>query len=840
MKKSGIFLAILGLISLTSFAQVGIFDVDEDIGDVDNVLGLGEFDNGVYTLDALTSEMNEIAPDNFHFTYSEMSGSFSIQADPDVFGGRGGVMIRNGNGDSDAHASLLMTTDFNVWPHIRTIDGGGSTFDGDPDDATTVTVRLLRAGNSVHFYRIKDDGSEEFMQSEVIQYTNDSVLAGLAVSDNGALADFSNVSIDELPLDVQRAFPSTDYAPGMTMNGVAVKASVRSGETADATIQEIAPVGSVVSNVQVTAGEVTTEDNVMTWTLTGLSGDATLTYDVVFPDSKVVVFPGTFIGTGIPVDSYIGGISVLPAGLPEFGNVTEPIDINPFFPTILQIEDGTPGFVSDGEITDPDPDGFGFGVDPRTTGVTVIDTDGSANHVISLPINIQQAGTYYLFALVRGQDGNSDSWHFEMDALPSGGQDSRWNISNNKIWGQDWVEQEDPSNDPRPFELTAGEHTIYLANREDGAQIDYFTVTSNPNIDIASFDAFTRISQISGRSISDGFLAKGETQTDAEISIIYRDFDSSVVINETPPTGFTVSNINASGGTATQNADGSIAWDISGIASQELTLSYTLTAPTIEGNTFKTAVLSGTLNIEGEEPIDLSGDNTIVLEANPIAPTGKSAYLMENVEAEELADAIMKAHLQDQFGLEVIEIDDGDSPGFERPADLSGVDMAIVSGSVGSGNIGGQNYHLNAPESLITYESFLYDDYAFTSVFDFTEDVNLEIVDNQHPITEGLDLGLLQVMREEGGLAWAENPPEGVRILATPEGEPTHASVWVIEPGTNVAGNNIPGIRLGLWTGTFTNLTNQGIDLMNRIIAYALGEEPPEPPTGVNDYMLYE
>ncbi|MDP8243029.1 MAG: hypothetical protein P9L94_03030 [Candidatus Hinthialibacter antarcticus] len=836
--KYGILFAIVALVSYTSFAQVGIFDTSEDIGDADAVLGLAEFDNGVYSLDALTSEMNEIAPDNFHFAYSELSGSFSIQADPDVIGGRGGVMVRNGNGDSDAHASLLMTNDFNIWPHIRTIDGGGSTFDGDLEDDTTVTVRLLRAGDSVHFYRVNSDGSEELIQSEVIQFTKDSVLAGLAVSDNGALADFSNVSIDELPLDVHRTFPTSDYAPGMSMTGVSVKASVRAGSTADGTVQEIAPVGSIVSNVQASAGEVATEDNVMTWTLSGLSGDATLTYDIVFPNRSVVAFPGTFIGTGIPVDSFIGGVSVLPAGTPQFGGVTDPIDVNPFFTTVLQLEDGTPGTLSGGELGEADPGGFGLGVDPRTSGITVIDTDGTVNHVVSLPINIQQAGTYYLFGLVRGEDGNSDSWHFEMDALPSGADDSRWNITNSKTWGADWVEQEDPNNDPRPFELTAGMHTIYLANREDGASIDWLTVTTNPNIDIANFDAFTRISQISGRSIADGFLARGENETTVEISIIYRDFTSSVVITETPPTGFTASNINANGGAATLNADGSISWDISGVTSQELTLSYTLTAPSNEGNTFKTAIITGTLNIEGEEPIELSGNDSIVLEGNAVASSGKTVYHMINVEAEELADLIMDSHLRNQFGLEIIQIDDGDTPGFERPADLSGVDMAIVSGSVGSGNIGGMNYHVNAPEPLITYESFLYDDFSFSPVFDFTTSTDLEIIDNGHPITEGLDLGLLTVFREEGGIAWS-NPPEGVRILATPPGEPNNAAVWVIEAGSTVDGNTIPGIRLGLWSGTFTNMSNQGIDLMNRIIAYSLGEDAPEPPTAINDYMLY-
>ncbi len=838
MKLRLILLALLVVSPFTATAQVGIFDTSEDIGNVDEVLGLAEFADGAYSLDALTSELDEPVPDNFHYAYSQLSGSFSIQADPDVIGGRGGVMVRHGNGDSDAYAALMMTNDFNIWPHFRTVDGGGSSFDGDPEDDTTQTVRLVRAGNSVHFYRVNADGSENLLQSEVIQFTNEFVLAGLAVAGDGALADFTNVSINELPLEVRRTLPSGEYTPGMTMTGVTVTASARAGSTVDANVIEIAPAGSVVSNVQFSAGEVTPEGNQMTWALTGLSGDATLTYDVVMPDRAVVTFPGTFTGTDIPEASFIGGVSVLPSSLPEFGNRTDAIDIDPFFPSVIQPEEGTPGTVSGGELGEVDADAFGLGLDPRTTGVTIVDTDGTVNHAISIPINIQQAGTYYLFGLVRGEDANSDSWHFEIDALPSGGQDSRWNISGNKTWGIDWVEQEEPNNDPRPFELSAGEHTIYLANREDGASIDWLTVTTNPNIDTGAFDAFERVTQISGRGISDAFLSIGETQTEVEITTIFRDVTSTVSIIEDIPTGFTASNLNANPGAASIDANGNVVWDITGLTLQNLSLTYTLTAPANEGNTFRTAMLVGNFMIEGEDPIELGGDDSIVLEANPVAASGKTVYHMINVEAEELSDIIMDSHLKNQFGLEIIQIDDGDSPGFERPADLSAVDMAIVSGSVGSGNIGGQNYHINDPQSLITYESFLYDDFSFSPVFDFTTSTDLEIIDNEHPITQGLDLGLLTVFKEEGGIAWS-NPPDGVRILATPPGEPNNAAVWVIEAGASVDGNTVPGIRLGLWSGGFTNMTNEGIDLMNRIIAYSLGVDAPEPPSSIDHFMLY-
>ncbi len=383
-------LALLMCVSIGAQAQLGIFENNEDIGNADDVFGFAIFEDGIYSIEVLISDLDEAAPDNFHYAYNEMSGSFAIQADPITFEGRCGVMIRNHNGDSAAHGSLLMSNDLNVWPHTRFSDGGGTMNDGDPDDDTSLTVRLVRAGNSVHYYRINVDGSEDLLQSEVIQFTGDTVLGGLAVGGENAIADFENVSIEELPVNVMRVLPSTDYQAGMTMSGVQVVASPR--DVATATVTEVAPRGAVLSNIQVSAGDFETSGNTINWNAGEISEDAALTYDITFPNRAVVTFNGTFEGTGIPEESYIGGPGVLPNTLPEFGNSTDPVVIDSNFPTLFQVEDGTPGTVSDGELGEVEEGSFGLGLDPRSSGTIVINTGGGSNDLIARDIDIPEDG----------------------------------------------------------------------------------------------------------------------------------------------------------------------------------------------------------------------------------------------------------------------------------------------------------------------------------------------------------------------------------------------------------------------------------------------------------------
>lgn len=814
-----------------SVAQIGDFDTNADVG-LPDIPGTADFADGTYTVDAVGSGVgDESLLDQLHFVYSELSGSFAIEASPfDVGGvGRGGLMVRQSIDEDSQHASLLMTGDFNVWPHIRFLQGGGSIVDGDPNDDQTVSIRIERIGNSVRLYRRDGSGELTLLNHEVLPL-EETVLAGLAASGDGGFGffEFTDVSIEELPLHVQRTLPSTDFAPGASFSQVTVTARARDGESVDAVINERAPSGSTVSNIQVSSGDVTDNgDGTIAWNLSGLSGEATMTYDLTLPNRSSVAWQGTF-DDGIHEESYIGGVSVLPVNPTFTGPPAQPFEADPFFPVIIQVEDGE---------NVADEGAFGLAVDPRVeSGITIINVDANAADLIEFPINIPADGTYYLFGNVRGEDGNSDSWHFDIDFPPAGDDSSRWNIENAKEFELDWVEQEDPSNDPRPFELTAGEHFIYLAGREDSALLDWIAITTNPNIDLATFDPDA--TYLASRSLSDDLLEGGENTLSAELRVVLKNIiTGSVIITETPPSGFELTNLNASAGSTSENADGSITWDVSGLTGQELTLSYDMMAPVVDTPFFQSGLFDGIISIANQNPQNIGGDNEVVVEGPAAGDTGRTVFHFIEDSNISLQDRVFASHLRNQFGLTVQQFDDDGT----LPNSLDGAEFGIVSGSVGSGNIGGLNIHVNDPRPFITYESFLFDEFAFAPSGDpptAADITTLELVNTMHPITEGLSAGNLQVHAQPEGVAYLANPPEGVTVLLTLPGNPDAAVVWVIDANTTVNGNNIPGIRIAWGIGD-TNLTTAGKDFLNRVIAYVLGENAPEPPVSVDQFMLY-
>ncbi len=815
---------------------IGIFDDQADVGEPE-VPGIGDFSDGTYTVDAVGEGIGtDNLTDQFHFVYSELSGSFSITASPFDAGGigRGGLMVRHSL-DADApHASLMMTGDLNVWPHIRYSKGGGTILDGDPEDDTTVSVRLERLGNTVNLYRINGDGSEDLLYSEVI-YLEDPVYAGLAATGDGQFGffEFSDVSIEEYPLNVMRSMPDTDFEPGASFSPVTLTATVRDGETVNATVNEVVPRGSSISNVQASAGEVTDNgDGTIDWALNNFSGEATLTYDVTLPNRESVAWPGTF-NDGIHDDGYIGGVSVLPLQ-PEFrGPPDQPFEFDPFFPIVIQIEEGE---------NIADVGAFGLAIDPRIeSGIFVINVSAGSGDLIEIPFTVPEDGTYYLFGNVRGEDGNSDSWHFDIDIPPDGTDYSRWNVESPKAFELDWVEQEDPSQDPRPFELTAGEHYMYLAGREDSSSMDWIAITNNPNLDLGSLDLDAEF--LVSRSISDNFLENDETSATVEVQVVLKStVTDSVTIQEMPPANFEVSNVNASDGNVTENADGSISWDVTGLTRQELILQYEVTPPPPTGPLFSAGEFEGEFAIADRAPVDISGDDTVVAEGMAaVDPTGQVAYLFMNVGDNLLGDQLYASHLRNQFGLDVQRFDDGNAAGFEMPGDLSGADFALISGSVGSGNIVSQNYHFDSPVPIITYEGYVFDDYAFQPDVGrgSSGGTELEIVDNTHPITEGLDLGVHEVYSTGSGFQHLTSVPDGLRVLATIPGEPDTAVLWVVEEGAEVNGTVSPGIRIAFFSGSLVGMNSMGIDLFNRVVAYVLDTEPPEPPVSIEQFMLY-
>jgi hypothetical protein len=93
----------------------------------------------------------------------------------------------------------------------------------------------------------------------------------------------------------------------------------------------------------------------------------------------------------------------------------------------------------------------------------------AAGH-ITFPINVTQSGTYTLFARVLGQTANDDSYWVSMD----GGAWVMWN----NWWTTAWTWRQFPNT----FNLSAGNHTLTFAFREDGAQLDKLSLSTSATL----------------------------------------------------------------------------------------------------------------------------------------------------------------------------------------------------------------------------------------------------------------------------------------------------------------------------------------------------------------------
>ncbi|MGC9327819.1 MAG: hypothetical protein ACP5I1_09315, partial [Candidatus Hinthialibacter sp.] len=601
MKHVGFLTMGLLILSPLISAQepVGVFDDHQDIG-LPGYPGMVEYDEGTgqYLVDAVGATIGYRSfEDECHFAFKNMAGSFAIEANPYPYDdmGRGGLMIRQTLDPDSIHISLLMTStpesDGNsdlgsVFPTFRTLKGGGSVRDGDPDaapggftDDNTGPIRLERIGNSVHMYRKNSAGEWVWFQSETAAFEEE-VLAGLAATaeDTNGLGyfEFTDVVIEELPLNVMRDLPVDDYQKGATLTGVTLTAKARS-QVAMASIQEILPIGATASNIQASAGTfIVNPDGSFNWELTEFTGEATLTYDVALDQRNSAAWRGTF-NDGVNRTSFIGGETLLPKA-PDFNPPETAFDIDPVFPTIIEAEQG----FQLTELTD-----FGLLLDLKTSnGISVVAMTGSSSALLEYPINIKETGTYYVFGRVRGEDGNSDSFHFEIDDYPAGDNSTYWTVSSRKGYANEWVSSNDPAADPRAFELTAGEHFMYLAQREDSTIIDWFCITNNRGLAITSFNEATEY--LITRNFSSTELVPGDTFDVTITRAASGSFSEDMSVADTPPEGWTVSNVNASGGTASLNDQGQVVWSLSGAAGSQ-TLTYTVASPSgdVKGGLFE-------------------------------------------------------------------------------------------------------------------------------------------------------------------------------------------------------------------------------------------------------------
>jgi len=112
-------------------------------------------------------------------------------------------------------------------------------------------------------------------------------------------------------------------------------------------------------------------------------------------------------------------------------------------------------------------------------GAAGFDTGYGANAPrLDYEINFEKTGTYYVWILAYGMDGNADSCHAGLDGeeTPLSNRMSGW--SGNYTWANGRYERPEPSQ----IEITTtGVHTLNIYQREDGLVVDKILLTTNPD-----------------------------------------------------------------------------------------------------------------------------------------------------------------------------------------------------------------------------------------------------------------------------------------------------------------------------------------------------------------------
>ncbi len=118
----------------------------------------------------------------------------------------------------------------------------------------------------------------------------------------------------------------------------------------------------------------------------------------------------------------------------------------------------------------------------------------TAGH-LTYPFTVTQAGTYRVFARVLGPTANDDSFWVRMDS-------GSWVMWNN-WWNPNWVWAPFPNT----YNLSAGNHTLSVAYREDGARLDKLNITTSTATPSGTGSPATNCSTGTTLSVSPGAVS---------------------------------------------------------------------------------------------------------------------------------------------------------------------------------------------------------------------------------------------------------------------------------------------------------------------------------------------
>ncbi len=404
--QAGSIVCMVSLLAFPGFSQE-IFDqtveweLDDhipgearEVGDTLEISGNGAF--GVRIEEGLG-----VASDEGFYVYSELSGSYSLQARLYPIEGQSALMIREhaadgasnfyavellfdeGAGVIGASALYRFRTGASGNVRIPLYDEEGNRIE-DTGDGLWFRVTRVEPVN-IFFGEYSPDGENWFIaDSRVLKWAGESAAFGVAVGSAGndsvlGLVEVSNLEFVSTPPVAQRTLSQQSYKGGDTIN-VNISVFVSGEDRNTATVSETIPEGWSASNI---SNGGTLSNGTIEWNLTGLPvGETTLNYQVTVPAS-----PGDFaVWNGDLQESVrILGPNTLPLlditggnrvddGLLVLYTLSEGIG--------LTVND-TSGVGDPMNLTIEDPDNFEWGDGYlETTGTNQIVTEGPATKII--------------------------------------------------------------------------------------------------------------------------------------------------------------------------------------------------------------------------------------------------------------------------------------------------------------------------------------------------------------------------------------------------------------------------------------------------------------------------
>ncbi|MGC9328913.1 MAG: hypothetical protein ACP5I1_14860 [Candidatus Hinthialibacter sp.] len=288
-------------LTISSFARVGIFDENVDIGEV-GVPGSAVLRGDEYEVIGSGVGIGDIA-DGFHFVYKEMNGPFMVTArlEVDPFESasqevKAALMVRDSLEPDAVHFDMFVRNDWQLDTQWRETAGGNLDRTSNyhwrheliPLDVQEGYVQIVRLGNTLMSYYIDyDTGQPVLHETRVLENIEDPVYVGLAVTSNemnaSTIGYFAEVNVTEIPFLAQRIVPQIYYKGGTAISGIKIQLDGLTDSSTSTTVVEKIPADVTAKIVNTTIGTAQIADDEIIWDVGNATGTAEMTYDLIIP-----------------------------------------------------------------------------------------------------------------------------------------------------------------------------------------------------------------------------------------------------------------------------------------------------------------------------------------------------------------------------------------------------------------------------------------------------------------------------------------------------------------------------------------------------------------------------